>query len=217
MIALQSPHARFHDTFMEAHFEFRGEFRNAGGMWSAPACESGYPGISFSLAEMKTVEGFDRYCDWLVKDSLDATPRPVVQVPTTHLFITRGEQFLGSIHLRHWLTDFLSDMGGHISYSVRPSARGQGVASEALRLALPRARDLGLERVLITTTTVNEASAKVIEHNGGVLEGVRRGMRRYWVEVSDLPDAAPRHERPDADDARPSLTPMHDAIAARLG
>ncbi len=209
MISLHAPDERFHASFIEAHYEFRGEFRNAGGSWSAPPCESGYPGISFSLKEMQSPEGFARYCEWQRDDAHDAAPRPVVQVPTTHLWIVEGDEFLGSIHLRHWLTDFLQDMGGHISYSVRPSVRGRGVASEALRLAVPVAAQLGLSRVLITCSTANEGSARVIENNGGVLEGVRRGMRRYWLETSEVPAEPVEHH-----DDTLVHTPIYDAHIA---
>ncbi len=54
-------------------------------------------------------------------------------------------------------------------------------------MALPMARDLGMDRVLITCTTTNEASARTIERNGGVLEDVRDTtlglVRRYWISL----------------------------------
>jgi predicted acetyltransferase len=37
--------------------------------------------------------------------------------------------------------------------------------------------------VLVTCDDDNVASARVIERNGGVLEDVRNGKRRYWVEL----------------------------------
>jgi predicted acetyltransferase len=73
------------------------------------------------------------------------------------------------------------DEGGHIGYSVRPSARRRGHATEALRQAIPRARSLGLPRLLLTCLETNVASRKVIERNGGVYEDTRNGTRRYWI------------------------------------
>jgi predicted acetyltransferase len=194
VLHLVRPDVRYHETFMQAHFEFRDEFRNADGAWGAPACESGYPGISFTRAEMNTPEGFARFVAWKLDDALEAAPRPRVQVPTTVLWIIDDatEEFLGSVHIRHRLTDFLHDMGGHVSYSVRPSARGRGVASAALQQSLGyAAQHLGMERVLITTTQLNKASARVIEHNGGVLEDVSRGMLRYWLATTADGQALP--------------------------
>ena len=41
----------------------------------------------------------------------------------------------------------------------------------------------GIDRVLITCDDTNVASATVIERNGGVLEDLRGGKRRYWVDL----------------------------------
>jgi predicted acetyltransferase len=78
-------------------------------------------------------------------------------------------------------------VGGHIGYGIRPSARGRGLATWALRSALPHASELRLEKVLITCNDTNLASARVIEKAGGVLEDVRHtelGLtRRYWITL----------------------------------
>ena len=50
-----------------------------------------------------------------------------------------------------------------------------------LALALPHARDLGIERALITCDASNIASRKIIEHSGGVVDDVRGEVVRYWV------------------------------------
>ena len=60
-----------------------------------------------------------------------------------------------------------------------------------LRLALGKARGLGLERVLITCDDDNAASARVIEKNSGKLQDIiENGVsddkvitRRYWIEL----------------------------------
>jgi predicted acetyltransferase len=41
--------------------------------------------------------------------------------------------------------------------------------------------------VLVTCEETNVASARTIESQGGLLEDVRDGKRRYWI---DLPPAA---------------------------
>jgi predicted acetyltransferase len=53
---------------------------------------------------------------------------------------------------------------------------------------LARARDHGLDRVLVTTDPGNEASRKIIERNGGILAeetgpGIGKTKKaRYWIE-----------------------------------
>jgi predicted acetyltransferase len=66
---------------------------------------------------------------------------------------------------------------------VRPSRRGEGHATRALKLALPRASALGIDRVLLTCDEDNEPSRRTIERNGGVYEDTRNGKRRYWIDL----------------------------------
>jgi predicted acetyltransferase len=76
------------------------------------------------------------------------------------------------------------NVGGHIGYDVRPSARQRGHATAMLAAALPVARGLGIDRVLVTCDDDNIASRKVIEASGGVLEDQRGDKLRYWVPTS---------------------------------
>lgn len=107
---------------------------------------------------------------------------------------------VGVSNLRHELTPFLRHEGGHIGYGVRPSARRKGYATEMLRQTLDYARDLGLERVLVTCGADNMPSQKTILRNGGVLEAddvvAHDGevMHRYWIHVGPgnrAPDGLP--------------------------
>jgi len=100
----------------------------------------------------------------------------------TFRWITEDGQILGGIALRHKDDDDI----GHIGYGVRPSARRRGLATWALGEMLTEARAaLALERVLIACQADNVASARTIERNDGVLEGVRDTthgpVRRYWI------------------------------------
>jgi predicted acetyltransferase len=83
------------------------------------------------------------------------------------------DEFAGTISLR-WqpgTAELPPWCLGHIGYSVVPWKRRRGYGSEALRLMLLEARDVGLPYVEITTTEKNTASRRVITANGGVLLG----------------------------------------------
>lgn len=106
------------------------------------------------------------------------------KVPSDYWWITEGDEVIGFLAIRHRLNDFLLDVGGHIGYSVRPSRRRQGHATRALGLARERAGELGIERALVTCDDDNLASAGTIEAQGGRLEDVRNGKRRYWLATA---------------------------------
>ncbi len=87
------------------------------------------------------------------------------------------------------MNEFLLMMGGHIGYEIRPSRRKQGYGTEILRLGLEKAKELGLQRVLVTCDEDNIGSKKIIEHNGGkfenaiVMEGDTVKKLRYWIDI----------------------------------
>ncbi|WP_207752648.1 GNAT family N-acetyltransferase [Pseudoflavonifractor capillosus] len=78
--------------------------------------------------------------------------------------------FIGEISIRHRLTDSLRRYGGHIGYGVRFSEWKKGYGTFMLRLALEKAKQLGISSALITCDDDNYGSAKVMENNGFVLQ-----------------------------------------------
>jgi predicted acetyltransferase len=60
-----------------------------------------------------------------------------------------------------------------------------------LELVLEKARERGLDRVLITCAKTNIASVRLILKNGGVLDSesysdrAGRVTQRYWIELRD--------------------------------
>ncbi|HEY8238695.1 MAG TPA: GNAT family N-acetyltransferase [Candidatus Limnocylindrales bacterium] len=114
-------------------------------------------------------------------EQFEDTPRPAGFVPDTELWLVDGKAWLGRVAVRHRLTPNLLEMGGHIGYDVRPSARRRGHATAMLREALVVARDLGIGPALVTCDVGNVGSRAVIERNGGVLEDERAGKLRFWV------------------------------------
>ena len=102
-------------------------------------------------------------------------------VPISTLWYVDGTTYLGTVLIRHRLTPALTRCGGHVGYHVAPRHRRQGHATAMLAGALVYCRDeLGVDDVLVTCPDTNVGSRKVIEANGGVLENVLEGERRYW-------------------------------------
>jgi predicted acetyltransferase len=137
--------------------------------------------------DVDSAAGFAQWVGRLLREADTSVPREEGRVHATYWWIVEDDTYLGAISLRHELNDFLVRAGGHIGYGIRPSARGRGVATWALRSVLAEARALGLRKVLVTCDDSNPASARVIEKAGGVLEDVRDtelGLtRRYWITL----------------------------------
>jgi predicted acetyltransferase len=131
-----------------------------------------------------TVEGFAEFVAYLGADTLPDSPRPTGHVPQSTWWLVDGEEYLGRISVRHELTEWLREYGGHIGYEVRPTARREGHATRMLRDVLPHVRALGIDSALLTCDEDNIASRRVIEAAGGVFED-RRGIKlRYWVSTA---------------------------------
>ena len=174
MPELVLPDVRVRESFLEAMREVVTEGNRA---------EAAYLGSEQTRhrAGWNSPEGFAEYVATVRADGAETTPRRIGIVPHTTWWWVDGEDYLGRISVRHRLTDFLRDVGGHVGYYVRPSRRRRGHATAMLRAVLPYAADLGLEQVLVTCDDTNEGSRRVIEAAGGVLEDQRGVKLRYWL------------------------------------
>jgi predicted acetyltransferase len=180
MAELVAPTVRVHRSFLEAMAEFEAEGRVGDGSMV------GYEIRTFGPAWART-ESFEQYVQWLLDQSSDDAPRPENFVPSTTLWLVEDDEYLGRIAIRHWLTPDLLEVGGHIGYDVRASARRQGYATQMLRDCLPIAHAIGIDPALLTCDATNVASRKVIENNGGVFEDQRGEKLRYWVATAPTP------------------------------
>lgn len=73
------------------------------------------------------------------------------------------------IDFRHTLNEFLKNLG-NCGYSVRPSERKKGYATEMLGQLIPVAKVAGIPELHISVEKANMASIKVIQNNGGIYE-----------------------------------------------
>lgn len=113
-------------------------------------------------------------------------------VPGAEFWLEDDGTIVGCVRLRFGLTPDLEHEGGHVGYDVRPSMRRRGYGTALLRLALIEARARGIRRVRVTCDDDNLGSIKVIERNGGALEGrgvskeTGKTVRQYWIERRTL-------------------------------
>jgi predicted acetyltransferase len=138
--------------------------------------------------EKKLESNFSDFVKKLKENSIGLNLKPGY-VPQTVYWVVDQEGFAGRVLLRHELNEHLLKIGGHIGDDIRPSKRGRGYGTEALKLVLPKARAMGLKKVLLTCDSTNIGSRKIIKANGGILENEVLGENgepsklRFWIEL----------------------------------
>ena len=131
--------------------------------------------------------------EWL--DQVEALKRPETTPPqwvpgTQYIYVRESDnKVVGVIQIRHCFNEFLEKYAGHIGYSVCPTERRKGYATQMLKTALPVCRELGIGRVLITCIKGNEGSKRTILNNGGVYESTvyepdeKIELEKYWITL----------------------------------
>jgi len=107
---------------------------------------------------------------------------------STYWLVADDKQVIGVVNIRHWLTEKLLNSGGHIGYGIRPSERRKGYATQLLQLSLLKAKELGINKVLVLCDESNIASAKTIVNNGGkpdsdYIEEDGNVIKRFWIDL----------------------------------
>jgi predicted acetyltransferase len=185
MARFVDPDVALKGSFLAAMAEFADEGRAGDGS-----------GIGRDLEEWtgrwESDEGFAAYVAEKAAESAGVVREGWVRC--TNLWWVDDAGYIGRMSIRHELNEWLREVGGHIGYDVRRSRRREGHATAMLAAALRIARDLGIDRALLTCDEDNAASRLVIERNGGMLEDVRKGKLRFWVPTA--PDPVPGHTEP---------------------
>lgn len=135
------------------------------------------------------------YEAWLEKiRGMHNPPAETGLSPATTFFAVRkaNRQIVGTIQVRHRLTEELRKSGGNIGYGVRPDQRRKGYATQMLCLALDFCRGLGLKQVMLDCLADNIGSEKTIHRCGGVFEketlvpgddGQMESYKQFWITL----------------------------------
>ena len=138
--------------------------------------------------------GLDRLSsieDWLEelkkRSCEDTVPKGLVP-SSTYLGVREKDNYIvGMIDIRHYLNEYLTQVGGNIGYSVRKTERNKGYAKQMLKLALEKCKELKIKKVLITCDEDNIASEKVILSANAKFEDIRNvdgeNKKRFWIDL----------------------------------
>ena len=138
--------------------------------------------------------GLDRFSSieiWfeeLKKRSCEDTVPEGLVPSSTYLGVREKDNYIvGMIDIRHYLNEYLTQVGGHIGYGVRKTERNKGYAKQMLKLALEKCKELKIKKVLITCDEDNIASEKVILSVNAKLEDIRNvdgeNKKRFWIDL----------------------------------
>lgn len=150
-----------------------------------------------SLAESPVINGsagLDRFSSievWLEelkkRSCEDTVPKGLVPSSTYLAVREKDNYILGMIDIRHYLNEYLTQVGGNIGYGVRKTERNKGYAKQMLKLALEKCKELKIKKVLITCDEDNIASEKVILSANAKLEDIRNvdgeNKKRFWIDL----------------------------------
>jgi predicted acetyltransferase len=96
-------------------------------------------------------------------------------------------RIIGTIQLRHFLTNELEKHGGQIGYSIRPTERKKGYGKQQLLLVLEIAKDMKIPKVMIICDKDNIASSQTAMSCGGILTGENfhegKEQQIYWINL----------------------------------
>lgn len=143
-----------------------------------PPKENGFTNTASGLS-------LEEYPEWLRKEDERSVQVGIVdELPaiTTYWLFENGKP-VGYGKIRHELTDKLRFAGGNVGYTIINEARNRGLGKKILAMLLEKAREMGLEKVLITVQNHNTPSMSVILANGGKLDHVTDLRHYYWIEL----------------------------------
>lgn len=129
---------------------------------------------------------FDEYKEWLIVKQRDSEQEGIVdgwKVPSTTFWLYADGIPVGFGSVRNFLTEALRKVGGNIGYGIAPAFRGKGYGKELLRLLLNEAKEMGIDKVLVTILLDNIASQAVAIANGGVVTERTDERVFIWIDT----------------------------------
>lgn len=112
----------------------------------------------------KALDNFEQYVEKL-NNNAKGIDLPEGYVPcSTFWLVNENNKVLGAIRIRHKGIPF----DGHIGYDIAQKYRSKGYGTKILELALPLAKQIGIDKAILNCESSNIRSEKVIRANNGI-------------------------------------------------
>ena len=111
-------------------------------------------------------EDYDEWVRSVEANTSPETVNPAWVLTDTFFAVDEDDRIVGIIDFRHEMNDFLQDFG-NVGYSVKPSERRKGYATEMFRQVREIARRSGMTELYMAVHRDNEPSVKTIVNAGG--------------------------------------------------
>ena len=139
-------------------------------------------------AGLDRLSSIEIWLEELKKRSCEDTVPEGLVPSSTYLGVREKDNYIvGMIDIRHYLNEYLTQVGGNIGYGIRKTERNKGYAKQMLKLALEKCKELKIKKVLITCDEDNIASEKVILSANAKLEDIRNvdgeNKKRFWIDL----------------------------------
>jgi len=161
---LTRPSTEFGNSYKQSLQEQANESRNISG-------------IDSQIADI------DTHINWL--QSLEQPRDKRHGVQQSVFWLVNGNNYIGTIIIRHKLSGRHPSIASHVYYEIRPSERENGYGKLILKLGIQEASSLNLKFLIASCDADNIPSLEIIKYSGGTLFA-RRIIRENGAPVTVL-------------------------------
>lgn len=154
MLVLKEPEIKDSDKLYDAMMTF-------------PAWENGFENPFLRMSREEFADEGIR----MMLDSGQGINLKPMYVPQSYFFLWDDDNVVGLFKIRHYLNVFLRQGSGHIGFGIVSNYRNRHYATEGLKLALEKAKEIVREdTVYMSCFRYNTASLKAMLNNGAWID-----------------------------------------------
>lgn len=135
-------------------------------------------------------DSYEKYLEKCEADKNIESINPAWSNAVNYLLVDANNHIYGCSQFRYHILGELINVGGNFVYAIRPSERGKGYGTIQLKLLIEKAKEIGLEKVLVTCRENNIGSRKTMEKFIGksdtLVPSIHDGIMeyRYWIDIN---------------------------------